>query len=384
LFFFPPIFLTIAAVAVLGLLWYSGRFFSFTRFSNRQKNAAIVLTYVREAMRLNLPIPAFVRAGALGETGRVRDALFELESLLTHGAELSEALIATLTLPARAIDLLRAAARTGQLSQTLSQLTAETRTKLSEDPSSPAFVRWYPAVLLLAISLVLWLIATLVLPRYTYILHDFGMAIPRSTLIVQSLSTVAAAVAFILIFAMIFFIELPRAMGVPRDGAPLRLPFLSTVMSRFPFVGRARHDRAMADMLGVMADSLASGRPIDAALADAHAIRSDAALQYRFSKWSDAISSGMPIPQAAAAARLPRLLVSTLALAAPTNNLPDALRFLARWYRSRFSRTVILLRAVTVPAVVIAMGCLVALTSLALFEPLIGLIDVLSQTRPGL
>jgi type II secretory pathway component PulF len=378
-----PILVTIAGMAIIAFLWYCGRFLSFARFTNRRKESAIILTRVREAIRLNLPLPAFLRAAALGEVGHLRDSLLQLESLLAQGADLPEAIIATTKLPARAQDLLRAATRTGQLPQTLSQLITEMRATLMADPASRVFFAWYPPALLLAISLVLWMIQSFVLPKYTYILHDFGLALPRSTRLVQYLSEFAPFVAMAVVIVTLL-LEVRRATGTFQFTESSHGGFFGWLTGMVPFIGSAQRDRALADMLSVLADSVESGRPLDIALADAHAIRGDARLQYRFTKWSDALARGVPVAQAADEAGLPRLLVRTLSIAATTQNLPDGLRFLQRWYHARFSRTAIMLRAAALPVMVICMGCVVTLAGLALFEPLIGLMDILSKPSPGL
>jgi type II secretory pathway component PulF len=57
---------------------------------------------------------------------------------------------------------------------------------------------------------------------------------------------------------------------------------------------------------------------------------------------------------------------------------PDVFRFLARYYRTRFSRTAALLRGATVPAIVFLFALLVGCIAMAMFLPMNNLIDSLS------
>ena len=72
------------------------------------------------------------------------------------------------------------------------------------------------------------------------------------------------------------------------------------------------------------------------------------------------------------------LTLSMLATASQTPDIAQVLRFLGRYYSTRFSRAVALLQASVVPLIALVMGSLVAWLALSVFLPLVRLIDRLA------
>ena len=91
------------------------------------------------------------------------------------------------------------------------------------------------------------------------------------------------------------------------------------------------------------------------------------------------IRAGRGAADAAANAGLPRFVSAMLAQMGTTASGEDVFRFLARYYRSRFSRTATALRAASVPIMVLGFGVLVALVALSIFTPLAAMIQRLSS-----
>jgi len=62
----------------------------------------------------------------------------------------------------------------------------------------------------------------------------------------------------------------------------------------------------------------------------------------------------------------------------------DVFAFLARYYRSRFSRAAELIRAMMGPAITLFFGLIVAIVIISIFLPLISLIQNISAPARGL
>src|SRR5205823_6571373 len=125
--------------------------------------------------------------------------------------------------------------------------------------------------------------------------------------------------------------------------------------------------------------ALGAGTPIVRALSECTTLAINAALRRKFLMWAQAMSAGATMIDGARAAGMSELVVGMLASAPhdPTA-AADVFTFLARYYRSRFSRAATAIHAIAVPAVVFVFGFIVCFIALAMFLPMISLINSLS------
>ena len=94
------------------------------------------------------------------------------------------------------------------------------------------------------------------------------------------------------------------------------------------------------------------------------------------------IDQGLGIAEAARAARLPKLVIGLFATSRGADQTRAAAEFLARYYRTRFSRTIVLLRNGIVPILTLLAACVVLFIAIALFSPLLSLIQSISSPAP--
>jgi type II secretory pathway component PulF len=377
----------LGSISGFGSIWLFGMLIAQALRAARRRRSMAILSYVEQGMRLYAPLPEFLNAAALGETGRVRRHLMELHQLLLSGAEVPVAIQTVApSLPVRSIDLIGAAWRNGNTSAALRPIIEEQRGKLRGDPITSLYLRWYPPLLLLALAMTFSTISIFILPKYIDILKDFHVAMPRSTRLAMEFAVPLAPIIGLLVLLWIWSVAFYHAIRFSRNAPERSGPgwFWSAIIWRMPFVGAATRGRAFADAMGVMADALAAGRPMQEALDEASGLRNNAVLRRRLSRWAEFVNGGMPLNEAARQAGLPRLISGTLAMAQMSAGEQDALRFLQRHYGGIFSRRAIVFRAAMVPVVVLSMGAMVTFAGLALFEPLIALINILSPDTRGL
>ena len=137
------------------------------------------------------------------------------------------------------------------------------------------------------------------------------------------------------------------------------------------------HD-AYGDVFDFAADSVEAGITLNGSLIEASQIPTNSLVRNRISNWVSRMSRGQSVPEAARGARLPPLVCGMLATTTHTQDLPHVLRFLGRYYRSRFSRATALIQAGVVPMLAMVMGLFVAWLALSVMLPLVRLIEVLS------
>jgi type II secretory pathway component PulF len=101
------------------------------------------------------------------------------------------------------------------------------------------------------------------------------------------------------------------------------------------------------------------------------------ALRQRVRRWAELVAGGQAIADAARQAGLPAMVYGMLATVRGPE-APDVFRFLARYYRTRFSRAAALLQGAMVPVMVFFFAALVGCVAGAMFTPMINLINSLS------
>lgn len=349
----------------------------------RRRRGMTALSYIEQAVRLNLPLPRMVEAARRGERGALRRRLADLRELLEAGYPLGEAIAeAVPEVPRRDVALCLAGERLGRLPQTMARINDEHRRYASShDFSATAFNRAYPLLMFLFVIGILALVAVFVIPKYESIFRDFGQKLPAVTVITMNLAREFGP-PLLLLMVVLTLLYVGRALW--EAVRPSRMDFgvdlgiVDRLLWYLPGVHTAVRDRSLADALFVVSDAMEIGTAVDRALHEAAQLRINRVLRERMTEWADEVAGGMPIHEAARRAGLPRLVVGMLATARGPSGAADVMRFLARYYRGRFSRSVALLEGALVPAVVLLFGALVATVALAMFLPMTRLADSLS------
>ena len=370
-----------AASPVLGILMLAAA--SYLLRGVRRARAVAGLNYLEQAVRLNLPLPPMLLAAERAEQGRLRKKLHRLRAHLEDGQPLADALDDALPgRPPRVISLVAAAEQTGRLPSTLGRLVAELRRPAWRDPSRAILLRWYPPVLVLGITAVLGVFSLFVAPKITEIFRDFGIEVPRLTLATLRVWTWLGGPLGVLV-ALIALAGSGRMLGdaVAPGWARGNLGPLADVPGWvawwLPVAGSVQRSRGLADVCHVLADSVASGRPIHSALRDASGLGVNPVLRHRLARWADGVESGTPLADAAREARMPRTVYGLLATTSARGaaDAAEVFEFLARYYEGRFSRAAALLEAAVVPAMVLFFAFFVASATVGMFLPMVELMD---------
>ena len=354
----------------------------------REQRGWLILMYVENAVRLNLPLVPFLDAAKKGESGAVARRMERLLQLLRYGNPLGDALRqAVPELPPRVFPLVLAGEQTGCLRQALHRLVVEYQRVEPREPEDQAlFYRIYPFGLGLFLIVYMYGLTTFIFPKFREIYKDFHAVIPWQTQLLLSLSDEYALqlVLVVLLMGMLWLVvsSLGKTLA-PRWPGLLPRSFRDTMIWGMPILGSLEANRGLADVNQVLADSALQGIPLPMALLQASELDINARLRVKIVNWSRRMQEGQPLGPAARAAGLPALMASLLeTLTGPSRetsgdstDAPQIFAFLARYYRGRFSRTAIVLRAAFEPAVVIAMGLVVCFVVMAVFVPLPHLIN---------
>jgi type II secretory pathway component PulF len=133
--------------------------------------------------------------------------------------------------------------------------------------------------------------------------------------------------------------------------------------------------RGFADVCHVLAEAADAGQPLDRALAEAAEACANRVLELRVRQWSQRVSAGVSMSDAARQAKMPTLLVGMLSTAQGPGGIQDVLRFLLRYYDSRYSTAMALLNGAAIPLMVVLLAFFVLTAALGLFMPLVELMN---------
>jgi type IV pilus assembly protein PilC len=367
------------------------------RVRSRQR-AMSILSYLENAARLNFPFDSYLLAAELAERGSLRAAIRHLRANLSRGFSVVNALMTAVPeFPEPLAAQLAVAERLGRLCPTLTRIVAEERRRRPSvrDDLSPMY-RLYPAIVLFAVISILTFLTIFVVPKFREIFKDFKVSLPEVTVFLLKITsffsddiplapTLLVLLAIIVIMAVGLQLERIFTTNAPvqvvRDAA-------DWFTWRLPLLRHLQRDRAIAASSQVIAEALRAGLPLPRAIELALALPTNRFFRRSLDRWRTNLITGMPVAQAAALAGLPPLFLGFLGpatdsrAAASPDSLPDLFEFLARYYRDRFSRIDILLRAAFEPAMVLCMGVLVGFTVVALFVPVVKLLNNVASFYP--
>jgi type II secretory pathway component PulF len=220
-----------------------------------------------------------------------------------------------------------------------------------------------------------------VFPKYEQICKDFHVPLPPITRYTRDVMNAIGPPLAILI-GIVALAFLGRAIWEvfrkPTAGPRPDLAIGHWLMSTLPPTRNVVRYRDLADTFQLLADAADSGLPAPAALDEASRLFTAPAFHKKITRWTTAVHAGVPLPDAARQAAMPPIVVGMLSTAQVSTNLPDVSRFLARYYRQKFSRATAFLRAAAVPAMVLFFAVPVLCIALSLFLPLLSMIAVVN------
>jgi type IV pilus assembly protein PilC len=336
-------------------------------FFEPRRHAWLALSYLEQAVRMNLPLARVLLAAEISEGGLAARSLKRLRLKLESGLSISDSVRQGIPLiPNRTVALLQASENVGRVGDELVRAIGEQSSTLDTDPADDSFVRSYPIILLMIIFGVTSLIMIFVIPKFRQIFADFRIELPPVT---------QAVINFMNAFDVTGWLLVALA-GAVLMASTTRIKWFRR---RHPLAG-LHLSRNLADICHVIASALEAGAPLNTAIRSGAALSVGRRLRKKLHRWAEGIESGLPSAQAAESAGMPRL-ITAMTSTADVTAAAEAFQFLAGYYALKFSRLMTMIRAMAVPAMTFFFGGIVAIVVLALFLPLIALIDSVMPMR---
>jgi type IV pilus assembly protein PilC len=337
--------------------------------------------------RLNLPLCSALDAAAVREPATIRRALQELSGRLRTGLALSEALAKTFQgCPAQLTAALQRGERCGQLAEALAEqermITATANACLRTTPHARHAVA-YTAMMAIAAGTLVLGILLMVVPKFREIFVDFDVVLPGATLALIDMAAwterhlpevLMTGLLFVCVTLMVSFIvsRTTEQGTVVRIVAMLRwcLPMTRTLDFGLG-MSRAIRSLTLDTQSGV---GIAAIETLPSVVSPTNHLRG------RLVVFASAVSQGGIPHKAAKEAKLGDVFVCALRMVERGEEPERALNHAADYYEAIAYRWWNALSALSVPLVTLAIGAMVGFVVLAMFVPLITLIDAVSGT----
>ncbi len=309
------------------------------------------------------------------QSRRLRTVLEAVASDVERGQRLDQAIEKHAPqMPALYARVVRAGVESGQLPATLLNLShhlrlvAETRRLLTEALT-------YPAIVLVLAFAVLCTVLILIVPQFAETFEDFGVRLPVLTTVMialaQALPRLLIGAAIVILGVSVLLLLLP----LTPTGRWLRERFVLG----FPLLGSMIRHSLRARFLRAMAFAVDSGMPLPEAIRLSAGATASEVLLREADRAASRVEQGSAPEEACRGARLiPAMLGYLAGLRGDAASLRDGLIQLSKAYESRAVHGQSLLRAWAAPLAVFAVGLVIGLVILALFIPLVSLVQSVS------
>lgn len=344
----------------------------------RKKTTKAVIDHAQAVMTMNLPLAEGFYLAGLQTPGRSGVVLQAIASFLHQGLKLSEAYGRYKARNALVLSMMQVGERCGQLPGMLRHLQEhydrETKQRREWEP-----VWWPYLILLLTVYFsIMFFLMVVVVPKFQTIFKDFGIALPKVT---QAVIHVANWIAIhgdvwlglAVLAAIIAFLRLqPRRYPQPR--------LYSRIADRLIWIIPGWREKYiytdLAHAASVLRLALGSGMTMPEAVKCVTDLDLNTILRRRFVEFEKRLGRGEPLDEAGQHVRLPNRFLWALRDGQDPETLAASLGLIERYYSLVASHWFLAVNSLIWPVIVVMMGILVGTFNLAMFLPLVRLIEV--------
>ncbi|HLX95946.1 MAG TPA: type II secretion system F family protein [Verrucomicrobiae bacterium] len=344
----------------------------------------VLTTFTRQLATLvdaGLPLLRGLRVLEKQErNGTLRDILGQLALAIEGGSTFSEALAQHPKVFNRLfVNMVKAGELGGVLEVVLKRL-AEFSEKAQKIKGKVKAAMFYPvAVLIVALGIMI-LLLTFVIPRFQGVFEGMNIKMPRFTLIVLGVSaavkdhffmTALGVAAFVVVFLLCIRTKIGR---LGWDKFKLKVPVLGPVVSK---VSIARFTRTLGTLVS-------SGVPILQALTIVKETAGNVIIANAVNGVHESVKEGETITAPLEGSGVfPPMVVSMVDVGEQTGALPEMLLRIADNYDEEVDNAVSAMTSLLEPIMIIFLAVLVGSIVIAMFLPLIQMINTLSGSGPG-
>lgn len=269
------------------------------------------------------------------------------------------------------VAVVEAGEETGQLSEVLFTL-ADQQEKQAELTSKVKSAMMYPAVILVALIGVIFLVVFFVLPNLKAVFSDFGTQLPLTTRLLFGLSDLMRRYFYILLPLTVVFLYGLRFWATRPSG---RLVY-DHLKIRVPIFGGLTRKIYMATFSRTLAMLVKASLPILESIKIVQKTISNKHYEEAFDRIQLSVKNGKPLSFAVSREKLfPPMVAQLISLGEESGNLESVLTEITRFYDSEVDTITKNLAALIEPIMLIVMGIGVAFVVTSVLSPIYKLVN---------
>lgn len=304
---------------------------------------------------------------------RLAFAIRKVKVAVDSGFSLSGAMRAQGEFSTLMVSVIQAGEEGGRLEESIDRLATflerqdELRRKIVSAVS-------YPVVVILFAFFILYLLITVVMPRFSQVFKGLNVPLPEVTLMVFDFSNWMAEFWYIPLLAVVAFFMLIIWMNKNRQTRP----YLDRVKLKLPILGDIFFKSIMARSNRTLASLVDAGVPILRALEMTSEVTNNDVIGRAYTVLRDAARKGASLGDTAKNIHVfPIMIAHMMKVGEETGQLETMLDKIAGWFELELDEKIKRLTAILEPILIIFVGGIVAIVALAIFTPIVTAIQTM-------
>lgn len=232
----------------------------------------------------------------------------------------------------------------------------------------------YPAVVILFALFILYILVTVVMPRFSTVFKGLNVPLPKLTLMVFDFSNWTATYWYIPLVGFFLFIAGIVLLNKNKDTKPM----MDRIKLKLPIVGDIFFKSAMARSNRTLASLVDSGVPILKSLEMTSEVTDNAVIGAGYTALRDAARKGASLGDTAKNIPIfPVMIAHMMKVGEETGSLETMLDKVAQWFEVELDEKIKRLTAILEPVLIIFVGGIVAMVALAIFTPIVTAIQTM-------
>ena len=236
----------------------------------------------------------------------------------------------------------------------------------------------YPMIVMTMAVAIMGFLLVFIVPKFEAIFHDMlgGKELPAITRFVIGISSFVKNHGFILLGGIIAFVVIYKAIARSRPGKAV----LDRIKLSLPLFGDVMRKSAISRFSRTLGTLVTSGVPILQALNITRETAGNAVIAKAISRVHESVKEGESIVQPLEASRVfPPMVISMVDVGEETGQLPEMLLKIADVYDDEVDAAVAGMTAALEPLMIVFLAVIVGTIVIALFMPLVSIIQGLQQ-----
>jgi type IV pilus assembly protein PilC len=300
---------------------------------------------------------------------RLRPILRDVRQRVRDGALLSEALTAQGSFPPVYVTAITAGERSGNLTGVIDQYIAYLRVSTGfRRALATALI--YPAILVLAVIVIVTYLVTYAMPQFAKLYQDLGVPLPDATRILLEVSVPLRSYFFVFAAVVVGGVVALYLWTRTLQGALA----IDRLKPKVPVLGDIWLKGEIAQFVRTLSTLLGGGTPLVSALQTSSAAIGSRLIATSIEQASDRVREGKTLSESLAETRLvPPLALEMIEVGEASGALPAMLTSVAEFYEEEVSTRLQRTLVWVTPAILVVMAVVIGFILISLYLPLFSL-----------